>query len=340
MKELIKIAETFELDLAELKTKVAEYKKLTLIPDDKESFQVCRSALTTLVRTRTALDKRRKELNSDAQKEIKERNDGVKRLAAVIEPAETHLKTLVDGENNRLEAIKKAEAEEQRKIVQSRVDELIKYNCVLSFLDVAAMSETEYSEKLEAVKTEFKAEEKRKAEEADRIKSENERLEKQRKEQEEAEQKIKAEQEKIEADKKEFEENQRKEKEKAAAKLKEEQDKIEADKKAIEDEKREIELEKAKKEAAEEARIKAQADLKEKTAREAMEKIEREEAAKRSAEREEMLKPDKQKLDEWISGIGFKHFTFSCEEAHALYIDIAQKLDDFKKWAYEEIEKL
>ncbi|MEA3436552.1 MAG: hypothetical protein U9R43_08800, partial [Thermodesulfobacteriota bacterium] len=116
------IAEAFKINITEVQDMVEKYQELTLIPEDEDSYKICRVALTSCIRVRTGIDKRRKELNSKAQNEIKARNTAAKQLTAIIDPAETHLSALVKGEDNRIKAIEAEKEKRQQEIIQGRVD--------------------------------------------------------------------------------------------------------------------------------------------------------------------------------------------------------------------------
>lgn len=258
--EIIKIdksiTEAFKINIIEVQDMVKKYQTLELVPEDEESYKICRTALTSCIRVRTGIDKRRKKLNKDAQDEIKDRNAAAKLLAAIVEPAETHLTALVKGEDKRKEAIEAAEKEKQHKITQGRIDELFKVGCVMQYLDIATMTDEEYADLLEGKTQEYEAEQEKKAkEEADR-KAEEERLAKQKAAQNAKE-----------------------------AELKKQADDIAKREKAIQDEKDRVAQEAADKKAAEEAKIQADKDAAEKAEREAKEKAEAEEKAKAEAEK-------------------------------------------------------
>jgi hypothetical protein len=157
------------------------------------------------------------------------------------------------------------------------------------------------------------------------------------------------EQERIEAERKRQEAIRKEEEERQSA-IRAEREVYERDLRRLEDERRAIEeekrkheedlrLEQAKKESAERARIEEQARIK----REAEEKTERERLAKLEAERQESLKPDKQRLLDYVDRIvtlanDFPKFNHAatCD----LSEDIGVKLQSVANIALEKIDEL
>ena len=238
------IAKAFKVNILEVQGMVKKYQELTLIPEDEDSYKICRKALTSCIRTRTGIDKRRKELNKKAQTEIKGRNTAAGQLAAIIEPAETHLTGLVKGEDGRIAAIKEEEKEAQRKINQARVDELFKVGCVMPFIEVSVLNDEEYTDLIQGKTQEFEAEQERIKEEAKARKEEEDRLAKQKADQDAEAARLAGIQAAQEADQAARE---------AANKVRE--DALAVKEKAINDELAQIAQKAADKEAAEEARI-------------------------------------------------------------------------------------
>lgn len=311
-KALIKLGETFDVSIVDIQSMVGEYQKLKLIPDDKDSFGVCRAALTTCIRTRTSIDKRRKELNQDDQDRIKKRNGDAKTLIELIAPAETHLDGLVKGENARIDAIKAEEEARERKKIQGRQAAFLKIGLGYADFELACMTDEEYEAKLAEATEAYEAEQKRKAIEAAEQKAEEARLRIERAEQErkakelaEKEALIAAEQRRIEAERRAIAEEKRKEQERK-------------DREAFE------------KKAREEAHIQAEKAAKEKADKEAAEKIEVEKQAKIEAERKAALVPDKEKLIAWVHK--------PLEMPSPAVKDAEAK--GFVRWFEEEIESL
>ena len=239
-----KITKAFKVNILEVQNMVKKYQELTLIPEDEDSYKICRKALTSCIRTRTGIDKRRKELNKKAQTEIKGRNTAAGQLTAIIEPAETHLTGLVKGEDGRIAAIKEEEKEAQRKINQARVDELFKVGCVMPFIEVSVLNDEEYTDLIQGKTQEFEAEQERIKEEAKARKEEEDRLAKQKADQDAEAARLAGIQAAQEADQAARE---------AANKVRE--DALAVKEKAINDELAQIAQKAADKEAAEEARI-------------------------------------------------------------------------------------
>jgi len=279
------ITEAFKIDIFKVQQMVKGYQTLTLEPEDEESYKICRTALTSCIRTRTGIDKRRLKLNKDDQDKIKARNAAAKQLTAIVEPAESHLTALVKGEDARKEAIEAEEAEKESQRMQERMYALAKVDCIMTFIEIATMTDEEFNDLYMGKTLEF--------EERQQVKAEEEAKENERKKLEEirlAEERMK--QAEIEAQQKA--EAERLEKIKAD---------LDAQAKAIQDEKNRIAREEADKQAAENAKIQAAKDAEDLAKHQAKEAAEAEEKKKAEAERQEMLKPDKEKIDGWFGKI-------------------------------------
>jgi len=245
--------------------------------NDKEQFDAVHSARMVVKNGRVAIEKERKNLNSEAIAWQKKVNGRAKELFSLIEPIETHLsdqEQKVIDEQNRIKA-----EEEARQVaeVKLRTNLLLEVGCVMAFTDVAVLTDDEFNELLSTKRYEYDAEQKRKTEEAEALKAENERLAKQKEEQD-----------------------------KIAADLKRQRDEIAAQQKAIQDEKDRIAREEQAKKNAEEAKIKAEAEAKAKIEREAKEAEEKQIAAEKEARRQEALRPDKEKIQAWLMDIELK----------------------------------
>ena len=276
----------YDINEAEIAKMSSVYMELTIKDlDDKEGLDAVHSARMIMVKHRTSIEKLRKSSNEDAQAFIKNNNNNAKKLLALMEPVETHLKT----EEGKIEAEKARIKEEADRIekekIQARVDELFKVDVVLPFRDVALMTYDEYMDRLndatgKYVEKQIQLEEERKAKQV-----EAERIEQIAKEQAiEAARlaKIKEEQEAIAM----------------AQKAKEEA--LKAQERAIEDQKRK-EIERQEQIAwqareTERLRILAEAEAAEKIEREAREKREREQSELAEQKRQAELAPDKEKL--------------------------------------------
>lgn len=287
----------YELTPAKVAEMAKKYMKLTVPAGDNKAYKIVRAALTTCVKTRTATDKRRKELGEDARTWIAEVNQAARDLLEPLVKVEEHLKTELQNEDARKEEIKA----EKARLEQERVDGIrdriaamvslvtgINYDMPSDTLQnlLDQLNETEITEDIymeftaEALKTKSEVEEsilraietrkKFEAEEAER-KAEDERLAREREELEKA----KADQEA------------------AAKELAEKTAQLEEGKKRLEEEKR-------KREEEEAAKAKAEQEAKEKAEREAKEKEEREKAEAEKLARQEALKPEKEKLKGWV----------------------------------------
>jgi hypothetical protein len=257
--------------------------------DDQEGFGQVHDARMVVKGKRIAVEKQRKVYKEDALKFGKMVDSEAKKIFDALEPIESHLQTQEDviiNEKKRI-AAEKERAEQER--ILWRINELASVACVMSYFDVASLSDPEYEKLFSEKKAIFEAEQVRIAEEK---RLESERLEKERLDRE-------AEQKRLDAERAEL--NRIKaEQDAERAKLKAEQDKIDAEKRAIEDAKRKAQ-EKAdrevfEKQALENARVAAEKAANEKAEREAREKAEAEQKAKEEAERQEALAPDKDKL--------------------------------------------
>lgn len=307
------ITEAFKINIQEVQEMVKEYQALTLVPDDKESYQLCQTALTSCVRTRTGINKRRLELNTDDQNRIKKRNKAAEQLTAIIAPAEDHLSSLINAEKERMKAIEDEEKRLEKIKIQARVDELQKVGCLIPHIELATLTDEEYNDLLMGKTLEFEESEKKRAIEEAEAKAEKERLELQ-----------KAEQEKKEAE------------------LKKQADELAAKEKAIQDEKDRLAKEEADKKAAEEAKIKAEQEAKDKAEREAKEAEERKLAVEKEAKRQENLKSDKQKLAEWIEkwSLPPEHPELRNDESTNLFENILLDLDNFFKTQHQRVKDL
>jgi len=110
------LALTGGITKAEITAMVDQFKSLTVIPDDKESFDKCNKARMEFVHLRTDIDKNRKKSNEDARKAIKDNDKIAADLVDLFAPAETHLTEEVDREKARLKKIEddKVQAEMDR----------------------------------------------------------------------------------------------------------------------------------------------------------------------------------------------------------------------------------
>jgi len=334
MMEVVKIdteiAEAFKINIVEVQGMVKKYQELTLIPEDESSYRICRTALTSCIRTRTGIDKRRKELNKKAQTEIKGRNTAAGQLAAIIEPAETYLTGLVKGEDGRIAAIEEEEKRKEHEKISVRVMALGKCRVILPFMEVAIMTDEEFETVLASAKADWDAEEKRQAEAEAARKAEEERLAKQKADQDAEAARLAGIKSAQEADQAARE-----------AVLKVKEDAIAAREQAIHDEKTRIAKveadkkaaeakEEADKEAAEEARIQVIEDA-------IMNKKVKAEAKVRI----EALKPGKEQLTNWINGYGTNPIPdLESRELDNILKTGLERIEKTLQWMLKEIEAL
>lgn len=286
-----KAVKQFNITDAAIEKMKKEYLSLSIDGlDDKDGYKKVHEARMDVKSKRVEVDKMRKDLNSDALAYQRAVNGEAKRITELLEPIEAHLtaeEKKIDDEKERLKA--EAERKEQEKL-QGRVAKLVSLGCVFdgekyqlgdnkaTVTQIKQASDETFSNFLNAVQGEAdkiaakKAEEEaaRKAEE-ERIAAERAELEKLRKEQEKAAAEIRKQQEEIDRQKREAEEVRQREiaaKERAA---REEQEKKQAE-------------ERVKKLAAEIAK------------QEEEDRKAKEEADRKETERQEALRPDKEKL--------------------------------------------
>lgn len=306
--------------------------------DDQEGFEAVHSGRMVVKGARVAVEKQRKKYNEDAQKHIKGVNAAAKKIFDGLEPIESHLQEQEDIVINERKRIQSEKEQAEQKRIQGRINELASVGCVMSFFDVATLSDPEYEKLFSEKKEAFEAEQKRIAEAA-RI--EAERLEKERVERE-------AEKKRLEAERAELD-RIRREQETEKARLKAEQDKIDAEKKVAQEKKTKLRsnllyliglsfdgeqyrfkdinvhwteittlsdiefdalvekikpiVEQRRTEEKEKALAIAEQAAKDKTEREAKDKAEAEQKSKAEAERLEKLRPDKEKLVKYANEI-------------------------------------
>lgn len=110
-----------------LKTKVAEYQKLTIKGlDDKKGLGAVRLAKADLRTTRNRLDDVRKDANKPFQDKIESNNKLAKDLNAIMNPVEDELDTKLDDHEKLVTAEKERKAEEIKKRNVARKENIIK----------------------------------------------------------------------------------------------------------------------------------------------------------------------------------------------------------------------
>lgn len=271
--------------------------------EDQEGYDAVHTSRMVMVKHRTAVDKLRKSANETSQEVIKNNNANAKKLIDLMEPIETHLKIEEDKITKEKERIKAREEAKEKAKIETRVSELFALGVNVPFFDLAMLSDDEYAEKFRSAKMTYGAEQLRIAEEKKRLETERLELERLRKK-EEADQKAESERlemlakgQAIEADRLAKIQADIDAKEKA---LKNEQDKLEAEKKA-EQSRKDLEILEAK--LTEKARVKAEQNEIERVAHEAKELKKKEEARIAEIERQELLKPDKAKLEDYANDL-------------------------------------
>jgi len=336
--QIIKFSVT-DAAIAELKQ---QYSGLQIT--DTASYEVVRSALSTVRTKRTDVEKTRKDLKASALSFGRKVDNEAKRITALLLPIEEALKATKQAEDDKKEAIKQeAEKKEKERVgeiyekvkaVRDKVLDLPglssdKLKVLVQEIDAIEITEEEYQEFFDSAKEakdlamdhaanalweklnqEQEAEEQKK--EAKRLETERAELENQKREEAEKQAKIRAEQEareKAEADRLE---KIRLEQEKEQEKLKEERLKIEAEK---------AEMAAAKK--AEEERIEAE-----------------NKAKKEKKEREEFEKQTKIKLTESarfeeLKAIGF---TYPLDDLGNMSDKQYSKMYTAHKTAWDELQ--
>jgi len=258
-----------------------------------------------VARSKTLIDELGKDMGSEWKKKIDRINGFRKQARDTLDALKDEVrKPLTDYEQEQ-KRIKEENDKKEKEIIQFRINSFIELGMPTpSYVEVAAMTDDEYTENLMVV---TKAKEKR-----ERIKAK-----------EEAERK--AENDRLALERAEIEMKQ-KEQADREAELKRQQDEIDAHKKAIEDEitqKREAE-ERAQREKEEaETLAKEQAEDK---------------------ERQERLKLDKEKLTRWVNSIGqfmpVIPTDLDYEESREIITQVLSRLDKMFDEAYEMIKKL
>ncbi len=326
----------YEITPAAVADMAKKYMTLTVPEGDTTAYREVRAALTMVVKTRTGTDKRRKELGADARAWIGEVNQAQKDLIAPLAPVEEHLRAELTAEDNRKAEIKAAEARKEaerieaiREMVSSiqrlamglsglTQDQIRDIMVQIDTLDVSPEIYFEFTAEANQAKTDAAIAAQQALDERVRLdqeeaarKAENERLEKVRKEQEAEAARLKAEQDKIDAARQAEERRQAAEQAKILKAQKEEQDRLDAERREIEEAHAKLEAEKKaeqdrkdrealEKKLAAEAKVKAEADAKEAAEREETMRLEAERAAVFEKERQESLKPDREKAVSWV----------------------------------------
>ncbi len=155
--------------------------------DDKDTFKTIHDNRMLVKNTRVGIEKKRKELNKDPQKEIDDNNAEAKRIVDQMNPIETHLENEEKAFNKLVDA-KKAEDERLKRVkMQHRVSQLLasgmSFDGVLysieleqimpddpdtlaiSLEDVEKMDDEKFNEDLSLIQSVFRLQENKRAQE-------------------------------------------------------------------------------------------------------------------------------------------------------------------------------
>lgn len=293
-------------------------------PQDVEGYEQVHQARMDVKNRRVDVEKTRKKLKQDALDYGRAVDAEAKRITGMLEPIENYLQEQEDIVVKEKERIKKEEEEKEKQRIQRRVDRLFALGVTFNNINYQLPFAYEYSvpsaiintcpdEQFEEIFNKFQLlidnEKKRLADEEVKKKEEEAKLAAQRAEQEKEAQRLSA-----------LAEEQRIKEEK----LKAEQDAIIKEKERIQHEK-DIDLAKkeateiATKAAAEKARVEAEEKLKQEAARIAEE------------QRQEAIKPDKEKALQYLKSI-CEHMQKGCpaikdKTVHKIIIDLEAVID-------------
>jgi len=312
-------------------------------PADKKAFELVHSRRMDVADLRIQVEKTRVGLNAEAIARQRAVNGEAKRITALLEPVESHLKAqeaIYTAEQDRIKAERQKEAQAR---IQVRIDALAAVGVTANLAEIALMSEeafqrhlsleTESFARAEAIKAEAKA--KAEAEEAERVarvRAETERLEAMRKEQAEAQAKLDTQ----------------------AAQLKAQSDAMEAKQKAIDQAAREEQIRKDAEAKAKADAEQAENEREEKRRRDAEAKvIEQERQAKAAAEAKAAeeakakavaaARPDAEKLFQLAMEIDvFNYPDMATDAGKAIVASVkvlAQKMADYTRSKAEGLTK-
>ena len=348
----------YSLENAVVESLKTKYMDITIKPDDKAAYKMVMGGLKECREIRLAVDGWHKDKKEWILKAGKHYDSERRRVHALVEPVETHLKTVREAEDNRKVKIEQDRVNGIRaKITAIQIvpgaligKTLAELNAMWAKVFDAEITEAEYMEFAtealnvkanvqDALITAIEAREKFDKEEAER-KAEAARLEAQRKEQEaeaarltaerkaqeEAAAKVRAEQE---AEAKRLEDLRKAEEEK----VRKEREALEAEKRKLQEEKDRTEFEKKANERAEaEAKAKLEAEAKAKAEKEAWEKAEK--------ERLEMLKPNKEKILAFLDEIAAVKMPVVDGSFDELLQGIGKEIRKVLKKARKDVEAL
>lgn len=260
---------------------------------------------------------------AEAKKKVKHMNGLLKIAKEFLDDLRDETRRPVTEWETEQKRIADEEAKKEAEKIDKRVADLLAVEITIPRIDAAILTDDEFDILLTDKTFEFEERQKEKAEaetaekkrledEAVARKAENERLAKQ-----------KAEQDAKEAD------------------LKRQQDELAAQQKAIDDEKDRLEREAIKKQVAENIRIQAEQDRKDKEALEAKEAEERELRAKDEEERRIALLPDKEHLKHWIQAFQLPPAPkVESEAVHEIYRVGAERIEETLHVMLRQVEEL
>lgn len=259
---------------------------------DQAQVKAVHDARMIVRKARVGVEKKRTELKADALAYGRRVDAEAKRLKALIEPIESHLLAEENKVKEAEEARRRELEERQRAVTQKRVDDLQAVGVVMPWDDVQALSDSDFAALLAESGAAFKA---RKAEE--------ERLAKERAEQEERNRieaaRLAEEQAKLAAE--------REAREAAQRRLEQQRHELELERQRIEAEKQarlaEIEAAKEAERREAEAAERARTETEERLKREEAERKEREAAEKAEADRIAALRPDREKIEAFAASL-------------------------------------
>lgn len=273
-------------------------------PEDKAGLRGVVEARITLKKQRVEIEKIGKKIRESATNFNKAVIKRERELIDIIEPVEQSLRAEEKRIEEEIEAIKREEERKQAQKFQNRVASLAKFNAAADAYELMIMSDEDFASLLLSAEADFAKEEQRKADaerilneqriareeseriERERLEQERQRLAKQKAEQEGRERELQRQEEERKAAAIATAEAIRKEYELFKAEQKAAQDKLYAERKAYEDQRAKEEAEKQKAE------------------REAKERFDRARSIELEAERQEALRPDKEKLQGFINSVG------------------------------------
>lgn len=308
-------------ELIELK-KDADGLKITSIEDVGTINQVS-VIRKKLKKARTSIESEGKAMRDPITKISKLISEKEKELVAIIEPTEKELLAQENWVEKELDKIKQVFIDERMSALsftgksfdRAYIGNMSEAGFEFLLTNTKGAHEKEQAEKEQA--------EMLRKEEAAKVKSEREELERLRAEQAKAQAIIQAENERI-----------RKEQHEKEIAIQAEKQKLEEDKIAAELERK---LEQASKDAAEKARLKAIEDVRIESERKEMEFQE----AKAKAEREEALRPDKDKLQAFVRQLGsLEYFETSDKNVQQILDDVREMIRGVQAYIHGKINEL